>query len=101
VPIGEEEAWDRQRAAIVPVTIVFAFFYLNGNMSTEGSEFENKYFLISLIWMIPGGFVGLMIKLKTKLTEAPEWLMTVFSILCFIMSIMWIQFTCNIIIDLL
>jgi len=31
-PPPEEEVWDRQRASIVPITIVFAAFWLNGNM---------------------------------------------------------------------
>ena len=32
VPMGEEEAWDRNRVAVVCMTIVFAFFWLNGSM---------------------------------------------------------------------
>lgn len=30
VPIGEEDAWDRERAAVIPMTITLAFFILNG-----------------------------------------------------------------------
>jgi len=32
IPIGEFAAWNRQRAAFIPVTQVAAFFYLNGNL---------------------------------------------------------------------
>jgi len=32
IPIGEFAAWDRQRAAFIPVTQVAAFFYMNGNL---------------------------------------------------------------------
>jgi hypothetical protein len=31
-PIGDEEAWNRNRAAIVPVFLVISFLYLNGMM---------------------------------------------------------------------
>ena len=31
VPIGEEDAWDRQRASILPIFIVMAFLWLNGD----------------------------------------------------------------------
>ena len=36
IPIGEFEAWDRQRAAFIPITQVGAFFYLNGNLQPVG-----------------------------------------------------------------
>ena len=36
-PIGELEAWDRTRASIVPMLIVFAFLWLNGNMQPSGN----------------------------------------------------------------
>jgi hypothetical protein len=55
------------------MTIVFAFFFLNGNMETEKGDsfYDNKFFVISLVCMVPGAIVGLIIKLKTKVTEVP------------------------------
>ena len=32
IPIADEEAWDRNRAAIVPVFLVIGFLFLNGNL---------------------------------------------------------------------
>jgi len=102
VPIGDEDTWDRQRASVVPMTLVFAFLWLNGYMnSPDESEFANKFFLIGLICAVPGAIVGLIIKMKTKVTEAPSKLLTVYAIICFVMAIMWIQFTSNTIMDLL
>ena len=51
--------------------------------------------------MIPGLIFGIIILLKTKKSIAPLRLMTIYSMLSFVMSIMWIQFTANVIIDLL
>ena len=69
VPIGEEEAWDRNRASVLPMTIVFAFFWLNGNMKTDKDSTDmNKFFLIGLICMVPGAIIGLIIKMKTKVS---------------------------------
>ena len=90
VPIGDEDAWDRQRASVVPMTLVFAFLWLNGYMQDSGSEFKNKFFLIGLVCMVPGALVGLVVKMKSKVTEAPPKLITIYAILCFVMSIMWI-----------
>ena len=91
VPIGEEDQWDRQRASITPVTLIFAFIYLNGDMEqNEESEYYSKPFLYGLISILPGALVGLMIKFCTKVSEGPPALITVFAMLCFIMSIMWI-----------
>jgi sodium/potassium/calcium exchanger 6 len=103
VPIGEEDQWDRQRAAIIPMTLVIAFLFLSGkiNYFIDDEDKINSSLVVGLICMIPGAIIGVIIKLRTKVTEAPSILITLYSILCFIMSIMWIQFTCNCIMDLL
>ena len=74
IPIGEAEQWDRSRAATVPCFIVFAFFWLNGNMKKDdsaSSEWQNKQFVIGLLCILPGAIVGTIIKLKTKVSEPP------------------------------
>ena len=35
-PMGEEDAWNRNRAAIIPITLVISFFYLNGDLDDVG-----------------------------------------------------------------
>ena len=32
IPMSEVEEWDQNRAALAPMFIVFAFFWLNGNL---------------------------------------------------------------------
>mgnify|MGYP006105280505 CR=1 FL=1 len=51
--------------------------------------------------MIPGKFLSLLIKFYTKKTKGPESLITVFAILSFVMSIVWINFASNCIMDML
>lgn len=87
-PIGELAAWNRTRAAVIPVTIVFSFLWLNGSMQDDSQSV-----LTGLVFAIPGAFLGFLIKMKTKPSDPPVWLLTLNAILCFVMSIMWIQFT--------
>ena len=42
IPIGDELSWNRVRAAIAPVTFVFAFNYLNGNLN-DYDEIEESF----------------------------------------------------------
>lgn len=106
-PMAEHEAWDRRRAAIIPSFLILSFFYLGGVLSdTENppeyeSWWENTYWKISLFAMIPGIMIGVGILFKTKKTRAPEWLMTTYAIICFVMSIMWIKFSSDCIMDIL
>ena len=92
VPMGEMEAWDRRRAAIVPMTLVISFFYLNGDLQADDdhSVIEQPDMIASLYAMIPGAIIGIIIIFKTKKSVAPMSLMTVYSILAFVMSVMWI-----------
>lgn len=104
IPCGEEDGWDRNREAVVSMTIVFAFLWLNGSMQPEDgedSEFKNMYFLIGLIALFPGAVLGLAIKMCTTVSRPPTSLMIISSLLSFVMSIMWISFTSNFIMDLL
>ena len=55
IPCGEEEGWDRNREAVVSMTIIFAFLWLNGNMQNDDpneSQFKNIYFLIGIIALV-------------------------------------------------
>ena len=89
VPIGEAEAWDRKRAAVVPMTLVFSFLFLNGSMKQSNDKYLTSI-IVGCSFIIPGAIIGVFIMLKTKVSEAPKWLITLYSFLCFIMAIMWI-----------
>jgi len=39
-PMAEHDAWDRRRAAILPATLVMAFFYLGGALSDTDGDYE-------------------------------------------------------------
>jgi hypothetical protein len=58
-PMAQQESWDRNRAAIVPMTIVMATMYL------VGIDDQDTY-IMGLYATIPGALIGLAIRLKTK-----------------------------------
>ena len=82
VPMGEIDAWDRNRAAIVLITMPAAFFVLMG--------FEDNL-VYGLWWMIPGTILAIIVRLRTKQSEPPACLFTFYSIMAFVMSIAWIN----------
>jgi Ca2+/Na+ antiporter len=51
--------------------------------------------------MIPALILSVYIRMCTKITQPPERLIFIYAIIGFVMSILWISFTCNIVIDLL
>ena len=51
--------------------------------------------------LLPGLICSFLLLCKTKKTVPPKKLMLLFSILAFVMSIMWISFLSDIVIDLL
>ena len=97
-PMAEHSAWDRTRASVLPMTLTISFFYLSGNLTGDGGWFYLKFGLFA---MIPGLILGTAIRLRTKKTQAPEFLMTLFACICFVMSILWIKFSTDCIMDLL
>lgn len=56
----------------------------------EAMKDSNTKLEIALYAMIPGLIIGIMIRMCTKVSQPPDILMTVYAILAFIMSIMWI-----------
>jgi sodium/potassium/calcium exchanger 6 len=97
--MANEENWDRNRAAILPVTMVLAFLYLNGFLGDD--ENGGVYLKIGLFCMIPGALFGILIRFKTKKSVPPPKLLTFYGILSFFLSIAWIQFTSSCIMDML
>ena len=51
--------------------------------------------------MIPGLIFCILIRMKTKATAPPDWLVTVFALIAFVQSILWIKTSADSIIDLL
>jgi len=99
-PMAEHSEWNRTRAAVIPMTLVISFFYLAGSFN-EGPIDENPYFWVGIACIFPGTVIGTLIYLKTKVSRAPEWLMSTFAAICFVMSILWIKFSADCIMDLL
>ena len=46
-------------------------------------------------------FAALYIRMCTKITSPPEKLIFLYAVIAFVMSILWISFTCDIVVDLL
>lgn len=51
--------------------------------------------------MIPMFLAAIYIRMCTKITAPPERLIFIYAIVAFVMSICWISFTCDIVVDLL
>lgn len=84
----------------------FAFFALTGKFNFQSSEPEdvknNKlYGTIVCIALIPGIIISILILKLTKKNRGPKLVSNVYAILAFVMSIAWIIFTSDCIIDLL
>ena len=105
VPMGEVDSWDRNRAAIVTITMPAAFVILMGfidlHPEEEGDPIDIDSLIIGLWWFIPGAILALLVKFRTKVTEPPPRLFTLYSILAFIMSIAWINMTSEFVVAML
>jgi len=52
IPMAEEDAWDRTRAAITPITAPLAFMYLFGMLSDWEVKDDDKYsgsFILTMV----------------------------------------------------
>lgn len=105
-PMVETESWNKFRALILPLTIPFSFAFLTGKFDLNTKDYrevqKTKFYTDTcLILLIPGAFVSSYILLKTNRNKPPAYLMNIFVFLSFVMSISWISFTSDCIIDLL
>jgi len=82
IPVAEEEAWDKMRTALLPLTLPFSFCYLVGLFKEEDTA--DKVVKADLYLLIPGVLLAALIYLKTKKTAAPKKLMLLFAIIAFI-----------------
>lgn len=102
--MGELDAWDRNRAAIVTITMPAAFVVLMGFINIhpdEGEEADIGALIICLWWFIPGTILALIVRFRTKASEPPSGLFTFYSIMAFIMSIAWINMTSEFVVAML
>ena len=102
----ETESWNKFRAAFLPLTIPFSFAFLTGKFDLNTKDYREvqrtKFYMNTcLVLLIPGAFLSGWILLKTDRVNPPKYLMNIFVFLSFVMSISWISFTSDCIIDLL
>lgn len=114
VPMAELAEWDRTKASILPFIIPWAFCFLQGWLTIGGDSVDTHveeraaeksdqslYVKVCLYSMIPATFCSIYIAFCTKVSRPPETIMFVFAILAFVMSIQWVSFVSNIVVDLL
>jgi len=65
--MAEHASWNRNRASIVPMTMILAFFYLGGFLNTGGWA-DNTALKLGIFAIIPGAIIGVIIQLRTKKT---------------------------------
>ena len=112
VPITDPGEWDRTRAAILVITTPFVFCFFKGDFGSGSpprdlkdaqgqEETAHQTWIILLCLLIPQLVAAIYIRIRTRKTEPPKNLMFAYAITGFIMSIMWISFTSDMVVDLL
>jgi len=96
IPPSDNETWDRRLATAVPIFSIFFIFSVTGII-----DFRSVPPLA--FWIAEGIAVilAIIIWFTTPLNKGPRRGMIVFAIFAFILSIVWIWFIANILIDLL
>ena len=100
IPMADYEEWSRVRAGAVCLFTPISLAFLLELLQEEGSTVV-VVLLICLGALVPGIAGMLYICFCTKKTQPPPTLMFIFAIVGFVMSIIWIQWTSDIVIDLL
>lgn len=96
IPPADSEMWNRRIAAVVPFFSVFWVFITTGMI--------NFYDAPPIAFYVAEGvalIVSIIICFVTPLNHGPRRGMIVFAVFAFLLSILWIWFFANIIIDLL
>lgn len=99
IPMAENSAWDRNRATVFPMTLPFAFSILWKLLLEK--ETQQKALMICLYALIPGFCISVYIRTRTTHSRPPPVIMFILTLCAFLMSIVWISFTSDIVIDLL
>lgn len=98
--MAEYDDWDRFRASVLPLSLPISFMFL-WKLLTDGASTRHTMLIIAAILMAPGAVVSIYLCFCTKKTVPPPRIMFVFAIFGFVMSIVWISFTCDFVVDLL
>ena len=96
IPPPDGEAWDRRIAAVMPFFCIFFIYVVTGFIDfTEVPHFS--------FWILQGValIISIVICFTTPLNHGPRRTMVIFSVFSFILSIVWIWFIANILIDLI
>lgn len=99
IPMAEFEEWDRNRASLLPLTVPISFAFLYEYLNDEDTR--DLTLLVLAIMAGPGLIFCIYIQFCTKKTSPPPNIMFFYAILGFVMSIVWIGFTSDFVVDLL
>ena len=99
IPFSDFAEWDRNRAAILPLTIPAGVCVLENLYISESTR--PMAFKVTLYALIPGFMAAILILCRTTRTQPPKCLMFLYAVLGFTMSILWISFTGDVVIDLI
>lgn len=96
IPPPDNEVWNRRIAAVVPICSVFFVFTVTGMLDFKSAP-PIAFYVTEGVALI----LSILICFLTPLNSGPKKAMIFFSIFAFILSIVWIWFIANILIDLL
>jgi sodium/potassium/calcium exchanger 6 len=100
IPMAEADDWDRFRASVLPLTIPISFCFLYKFLTEEPST-RNVALIVCAALAAPGLACSIYLAFCTKKTVAPPNIMFAMAVSGFVMSIIWISFTSDFVIDLL
>ena len=96
IPPGSEEQWNRRFAVISPIFCILWVFYATGIWDFASAP-PISFYICEAIAII----LSFIIFFRTPLTRPPRRSLIVFSIVCFLISILWIFFIANVLVDLM
>jgi hypothetical protein len=64
--MAEEDAWDRRRACVIPLTLVISFMWLAEMFNDPDTR--TRLLTLALFAMIPGAIISVLIHFKTRKT---------------------------------
>ena len=101
IPTSDYETWNRNRNSIIAVTLIPSFLWLFEMYKDENQNIDSKNVTIACCSLVPGIIISMLIRLKVKATDPPQWMVTLFAIIAFVQSICWIKTSADSIVDLL
>lgn len=101
IPMAEFDDWDRFRASVLPLTIPTAFMFTQQFLTSDEGSTRRLCWIIAGAMAAPGLVCSIYLCFCTKRTVAPPNIMFALAITGFVMSISWIAFTSNFVVDLL